>query len=399
MRGRYERRTWQAHPELTHAPPRHRRACEFEIFLPGPLHGDEYDLPGELATVVSEAELAIAHLNHSAAPQLAPLARLLLRTESIASSKVEGIQVDAKQLARAEARDDIGRKASVKALEILANVDAMQFAIEETSSANRVTPYEIVAIHRVLMERSHRRIAGRLRDRQNWIGGNDYNPCGADFVPPPPDDVGPLLEDLCKFCERDDLPTLVQAALVHAQFETIHPFDDGNGRTGRALVQVMLRRRNLAPAFVPPISVILAREKDRYIRGLTAYREGRVLDWIEIFSLATTEASKLADLYLEQVTDLQQRWRDQLKEKANPRSDAAAWSVIEVLPAHPVMTVPVGVAATGKSKPAVNGAMQDLVDAGVLRPLSESQRNRAWEASDLLDLIVGLEEGVAPRSS
>ncbi len=338
--------------------------------------------------------MAISHLNHFA-PRLAPLARLLSRTESIGSSKVEGLQVDAKQLARAEVRDDVGRRASVEALEILANVDAMQFAIEETASATRMTPYEIVAIHRVLMQRSHPRIAGRRRDRQNWIGGNDFNPCGADFVPPPPHMVDQLLEDVCRFCERDDIPTLVQAALVHAQFETIHPFDDGNGRTGRALVQVILRRRGLAPAYVPPISVVLARDKDRYIGGLTAYRDDRVLEWVEVFSLAAAEASKLAETYLGRVTDLQERWRAQLKEKVNPRSDAAAWALIEVLPAHPVLTLPVGVAATGKSKPAVNGAIPDLVAAGILHPLSQSERNRAWEASELLDLIVDLEAGVA----
>ncbi len=395
MRGRYERRAWPARPELTEAPPRYRRACEYEIFLPEPLEADAYDLPGELATVVAEAELAISHLNHSA-PQLAPLARLLLRTESIASSKVEGMQVDAKQLARAEVRDDIGRKASIEAREILANVDAMQFAIEETSSVKRISPYEIVAVHRVLMERSNHKIAGRLRDEQNWIGGNDFNPCGADFVPPPPESVEVLLDDLCRFCERDDLPTLVQAALAHAQFETIHPFDDGNGRTGRALVQVILKRRGLAPAYVPPISVVLARGKERYIRGLTAYRENRVVEWIEVFSLAAAEASKLAEQYLKKVTELQEQWRAQLKEKVNPRSDAAAWSLIDVLPAHPVVTLPVGVAATRKSKPAINSAIPELVSAGVLRPLSLSRRNRAWEASELLDLIVDLEEGVSP---
>ncbi|MBA3431744.1 MAG: Fic family protein [Actinobacteria bacterium] len=394
MRGRYERLTWAARPELTEAPPRYRRACEYKIFLPEPLEVDDYDLPGEVATVVSEAELAISHLNHSA-PQLAPLARLLLRTESIASSKVEGMQVDAKQLARAEVRDDIGRKASVEALEILANVDAMQFAVEETASVKRITPYEIVAVHRVLMERSNQKVAGRLRDRQNWIGGNDFNPCGADFVPPAPGVVESLLDDLCRFCDRDDIPPLVQAALVHAQFETIHPFDDGNGRTGRALVQVILRRRGLAPAFVPPISVVLAQEKGKYIRCLMAYRENHVSKWIEAFSLAATAASKLAEKYLQQVTQLQEEWRAQLKEKVNPRSDAAAWALIDALPAHPVMTLPVGVAATGKSKPAVNGAIPDLIAAGILRPLSESQRNRAWEASELLDLIVDLESGIA----
>lgn len=393
MRGRYEKRAWEARPELTEAPPRYRRACEYEIFLSEPLEADSYDLPGELATVVSDAEVAISHLNHST-PQLAPLARLLLRTESIASSKVEGMQVDAKLLASAEVRADIGRKASVEALQILANVDAMQFAIEETASVKRITPHEIVAIHRVLMEGTNQRIAGRLRDQQNWIGGNDFNPCGADFVPPPPDAVEPLLDDLCRFCERDDVPTLVQAALVHAQFETIHPFDDGNGRTGRALVQVVLKRRGLAPAYVPPISVVLAREKERYINGLTAYREDRVVDWIETFCLAAAGASKLAEKYLRDVTDLQERWRTQLKKEVNPRSDAAAWSLIDVLPAHPVMTLPVGVAATRKSKPAINSAIPDLVTAGVLRPLSESQRNRAWEASELLDLIVELESGI-----
>lgn len=394
MRGRFERRTWVAHPELTQAPPRYRKACEYQIYLAEPLKEDEFSLPGELATVVSEAELAIAHLNSTAAPQLGPLARLLLRTESIASSKVEGMQVDAKQLARAEVRDDIGRKASTEALQILANVDAMQFAIEETAGAPRITPYEIVDIHRVLMERSHPRIAGRLRDRQNWIGGNDFNPCGANFVPPPPEQVGDLLDDLCRFCARDDLPTLVQGALAHAQFETIHPFDDGNGRTGRVLVQVILRRRGLAPAFVPPISVVLAQEKQKYIRGLTAYREDRVQEWIETFSLATTEASKLAEKYLQRVTQLQEEWRVRLQATVKPRSDAAAWALIDVLPANPVMTLPVGVVATGKSKPAVNGAIPGLVNAGILRPLSDSRRNRAWEASELLDLIVDVESGV-----
>jgi Fic family protein len=392
MRGRYERRVWEARPELTQAPPRYRKACEYEIFLPDPLPSTDHALPGEVAAVVSDAELAISHLNRGSAPQLAPLARLLLRTESIASSKVEGIQVDAKQLARSEVRDEIGRRASVEALEILANVDAMQFAIEETTEVERITPDEIAAIHRVLMERSAPRIAGRVRDRQNWIGGNDYNPCGAEFVPPPPEVVAPLLEDLCGYCERSDLPPLVQAALVHAQFETIHPFADGNGRTGRALVQVVLRRRGLAPDFVPPISVVLARDKSRYIKGLTSYREDRVPDWIEAFGLATTAACKLAETYLGKVTELQEKWRRQLKEKSNPRKDAAAWKLIDVLPAHAVMTLPVGVVATGRSKPAINGAIPELVAAGVLRPLSQSRRNRAWEASELLDLIVDLEE-------
>src|SRR5690606_1609012 len=99
--------------------------------------------------------------------------------------------------------------------------------------------------------------------------GNDYNPCGAAFVPPPPEEVPDLLDDLCRAVDEHTLPPLVQAAVVHAQFETIHPFEDGNGRTGRALVQVVLRRRGLSPSFVPPISVVLARHREAYIEGLS----------------------------------------------------------------------------------------------------------------------------------
>jgi Fic family protein len=179
------------------------------------------------------------------------------------------------------------------------------------------------------------RIAGRIRTLQNWIGGNDHNPCGADFVPPPPEHVEPLLADLCEVMTDEALPPLVQAALVHAQFETIHPFDDGNGRTGRTLIHVVLRRRGLAEVFVPPISVVFARGRDRSIDGLTAYREGEVDRWIETFATAAIQATDLAASYLDEVAQRTERWRDMLRVASDPRADAAAWAIIDLLPAHP----------------------------------------------------------------
>jgi Fic family protein len=168
------------------------------------------------------------------------------------------------------------------------------------------------------------RVDGRIRTVQNWIGGNDHNPCGADFVPPPPEHVEPLLADLCGAMADESLPPLVQAALVHAQFETIHPFGDGNGRTGRTLIHVVLRRRGLAEVFVPPISVVFARDRDRYIDGLTAYRNGEVDRWIETFATATVQATDLAAAYLDRVVQLTERWREMLRAASNPRADAAA---------------------------------------------------------------------------
>jgi Fic family protein len=392
IRGRLVAATWTDDGRLM-LPARYRRPCRYEAFVPEPVARIDLVIPGSLAGVVSDAEAAVRSLNATAAPGLAPLARLLLRTESIASSKVEGLQVDARSLARAEAKSDVGRSIGTTTREILANIDAMQLAIEEASSTERMSTDEIVAIHHVLMARSKPDLAGRIRLEQNWIGGNDYNPCGADFVPPPHAEVGRLLDDLCELANADDLPPLVQAAVVHAQFETIHPFLDGNGRTGRAIIHVVLRRRGLAPSYVPPVSVVLARDKERYIAGLTDYREGRVAAWVETFAVVCAQAANLAEDYLGQVRELQERWRDQLRAEVSPRADAAAWVVIDALPGHPVVTVPVAVAATGRSKPAVNQAIEQLAAAGVLEPVSASRRNRAWEAQGLLDLLGGFDAG------
>jgi Fic family protein len=346
---------------------------------------------------VSDAESAIHKLNASADPALEPLARLLLRTESIASSKVEGMQVDARSLARSEARHESGQKIAGTPLEVIANINAMRFAVEEATSGP-LTIEAIIDIHRVLLEGApSSSFAGTVRDEQSWIGGNDYNPCGADFVPPPQSELPRLLNDLVDFCNDDRLAPLVQAAMAHAQFETIHPFADGNGRTGRALIHVLLRRRKLAPFYVPPISVIMAAQKQRYIDSLVSFREGQDERLIEVFALAAARAASLAAAYLDQVIDLQNEWRAALRRMVNPRSDAAAWAVIDVLPGHPVISVAAAAAATRRANSAVNTAVSQLCEAGVLEPISESERNRAWEARGLLDLLTDLESAIPPR--
>lgn len=398
MRGRSIALFWEHDPTL-YAPPKYRRACRYEAFVPEPLAGMGFSLDARVAGVVSDAENAIRGLNAVARPALAPLARLLLRTESIASSKVEGMQIGVLELARAEARVETGGRVGPTTREILANIDAMELAVHEAAAVERFSVDEIRAIHRRLMERApNPHVAGRIRNGQNWIGGNDHDPCGADFVPPPPEYVVPLLEDLCDAIGDESLSPLVQTALVHAQFETIHPFDDGNGRTGRALVHVVLRRRGIAPSYVPPISVALASKREDYIRGLTRYREGDLGSWLESFAVAAARSAQLATAYLEAVGELMAEWRARLSAARAPRADAAAWAVLDVLPAHPVVTAPVAAAATGRAKSAIHHAIAELEAAGVLLPLSQSKRNRSWEAAGLLDLLADLEVGELPSS-
>jgi Fic family protein len=397
MRGRLISQTWAANPTL-YAPARYRRPCSYESFVPRLLAEDEPRLDASLAGVISDAEAKIVALNAAPRAALAPLARLLLRTESIASSKIEGMQADARSLARAEARLETGGRAGPETLEVLANIDAMQLAIEQASTGHELSLGQILAIHRALLEHAPGYGgAGKLRSGQNWIGGNDYNPCGADYVPPPPEYLADLLDDLIAFCSEETLPPLVQAAVAHAQFETVHPFDDGNGRTGRALVQVILRRRGLAPAYVPPISVVLARDRDGYIRGLAAFREERDAEWLTLFAIAAARAADVAGRYLTDVAALKERWRERLGATGKPRTDSATWAVIDVLPAHPIITSPVAVAATGRSKPQVDLAIRRLSEAGVLEPLSDAKRNRSWEAVGLLDLLGAIESEPAPQ--
>ncbi|MEP6780952.1 MAG: Fic family protein [Gemmatimonadaceae bacterium] len=392
MPGKLLPKIWESNPSID-APVRYRRACRFNAYVPDELSSLKINIEGALAGVIAEAEQAVRTLNDEGGNALAPLARFLLRTESIASSKVEGMQVGVRELARAEARAESGSKTGETSAEVLANIDAMTLAVEKAAETEWFSEAEIVAIHRRLFEHSpQHRIAGRIRSSQNWISGNDYNPCSADFVPPPPETLDRLLADLCASINDDTLPPLVQAALVHAQFETIHPFDDGNGRTGRALVHIVLKRRGIAPRFLPPISVIFANAKDRYIHGLNSFRGAGVNEWIEQFASATFQSAKLAQSYLGSVRTLQSHWRDALaSSNAAPRADAAAWTIIDQLPAHPMISAPVAVAITNRAKTRVYEAIDQLTNAGVLIPLSTGRRNRWWEASGLLDLIGQLE--------
>jgi Fic family protein len=397
MPGHHIHRTWQHNPTL-HAPVRYQRACGYDPFIPDALADLNLKIDAAVAGTISDAEGAIRALNTDAGPALKPLARLLLRTESIASSKVEGLHVGVRELAKAEAKTATGGMTSPTAREILGNIDAMILAVDHAAGAVHFGVPEIVAIHERLMAHApNPKIAGVIRTQQNWIGGNDYNPCGADFVPPPPEEVSRLLDDLCEAINNERLPPLVQAAMVHAQFETIHPFVDGNGRTGRALVQVIFKRRKLAPDYLPPISVVLAKARDRYVEGLTAFRAEGVEAWIEQFADATARATWLADAYLKALRTLSEGWRTALDASpAAPRRDAAAWAILDILPAYPVITAPAAVKETGRNAMSVYQGIELLVAAGVLTPLSSSRRHMAWEVRGLLDLIDGLEAGEVP---
>jgi Fic family protein len=393
--GHHEDRFWPADPTAYGRPG--QRGGAYRAFVPEFISEREFPLGGSAVATVVEATQALEHLN-SQPPRVATmgaLARNLLRSESAASSRIEGVRISHKRLARAAYQQDRGRR-DPRAAEVLGNVAAMERAIEFGAGAQPFNVADVLEIHHTLLRFTEdREIAGHVRDKQNWIGGNDYNPVGATYVPPPPEYVADLLDDLCRFIDRTDLAPIAQAAIMHAQFENIHPFADGNGRTGRALIYTVLRRRGEILNYIPPISLVLVGEPKSYVAGLGAYSIGDVSLWCERFSSATVRAARAAEALAEDIEQRQISWLERL---GQPRRDSAVRQLVAALPAQPVIDVTVGQALTGKSHVAVGSALQQLEEAGVLKRLNERKWGRVWECDELLVLVDHAEKSMAtPR--
>ena len=382
------------------------RGCEYEAYVPDPLVGRNFTIEGEVAADIADAEAAIARLNVEATSLVdtEALARILLRAESVASSRIEGLEIGARRLLRAEAARVLGDDPSdVTAVEVLGNIDAMVYGIGAVGPGDPVTVEMLLEIHRRLLSGTRlEEYGGRFRERQNWIGGSAYNPCSAAFVPPPPELVEGLIADLVDFANEDSLPAVAQSAIAHAQFETIHPFVDGNGRTGRALVHLILRRRGLAPRVLPPVSLILATWAQDYIDGLTASRyrgpvtskeasEGINL-WIGRFATACKRAVDDATSFEHEARTIEASWRDRL---GRVRARSAADLLLGVLVGAPVVTVNSASEMLGRSFIQTNEAIQRLVEAGILKQVTVGRRNRAFEAPEIIAAFTVLERQLA----
>ncbi|MDR1767090.1 MAG: Fic family protein, partial [Propionibacteriaceae bacterium] len=264
----------------------------YQAAMPTNIADYEPHAPASLVADMDEALAALVRFeNHvtsrlgSESPALWPMGAVLLRTESMSSSQIEQITASARQLALAQ----LGRSSSVNANTVVGNVAAMEAGI--ALGAELDTP-AILAMHRALLSRQQgiESEAGKFRDRLVWVGRSGATPVTASHVGPPPEAVPPAIEDLVRFMARWDLPFLLQAAVAHAQFETIHPFVDGNGRTGRALVHGLLRRKGVATHATAPLSAGLLTNTRGYFDALGAYREGDARPIVERFC----EASRFA---------------------------------------------------------------------------------------------------------
>jgi Fic family protein len=370
-----------------------RRAFAYKAYVPLPIADEEFPLSSTIAAAAANAEEATRSLNADprSGLNLEGLARQLLRAESVASSRIEGLVLGHRRLAHAAfERSD----RDLTAQGVLANIHALERAVTFAGGSSEVTAAELLEVHRILFEGTRdEHLGGRLREDQNWIGGHASSPQNAEFVPPPAERVPELLDDLCLFVNRHDVPAVIQAAIAHAQFETIHPFHDGNGRVGRALIQIVLRRRGVAPRYLPPVSLALAGEADRYIAGLTSFRNGDEDDWYTVFVDAVFRAATRSSQFAEEVASLQQAW---LEQAGNPRRGSGPRRLIELLPSHPVIDVARASRLLGGTGEQARQAIARLERADVLHQITTGRRNRAWETVGLFELLDRFDRDVGP---
>lgn len=365
-----------------------RTLSEVVVSLPPLLAGLTWDAGVDLQQELDAARRAIIGLDARHGNRLGALGRLLLRTEAVSSSRIERVDATLEDYARAT----VGSRANAGALSMVAATEALTTMVDRAGRSGTIEEETLLAAHGTLLadDPMDGRYAGAYRTMQNWIGGSDYSPRDAIHVPPPPGTVPEYMTDLLAFANRDDVDPIVQAAIAHAQFESVHPFTDGNGRIGRALITAILRRRGLTTTVVVPIASALAARRSRYFSLVNEYRQGSLAPFVQELATAGLVAAEEAGRTAEQIERLPGLWAREVA----PRAGSSAALLLDALLDDPVLTTARARAITGRAASSVGSAVKQLVDAGVLLPLTERTRDQAWVATDVLLELSDLEERI-----
>lgn len=364
-----------------------RRLAEVTVSIPARIAGVSLSVPPGVAAECDEAVRAIASLDATHGPQLRPLATMLLRAESIASSKIEHEIASVEDYVRALH----GAESNSSALSMVRATGALDRLVSGPLDLDT-----LLDAHRRLMRDDpiDGPYAGRWRDMQNWIGGSDHSPRGAIYVPPPPDRVPDLMGDLVDFATRDDIAVIPQAAIAHAQLEAIHPFTDGNGRIGRALAAAVVRRRGISRAVTVPVASALAARRGAYFQALNDFHAGDAVPIISLIATASTVAAEESKVTASRLAELPNDWRERVK----PSKASAAESLLDKLAAEPVVTTEDVEGDLGLSVATTHRVIDRLRGAGIIRPLTNRTRNQVWGAGDILDELADLDVRIAARA-
>lgn len=390
-------------------PRRDRASGPYRAYRPDLLTQGALLLPIQLSEKAAAAEANIRALTGNL-HDLVGIARFLLRAEAIASSRIEGVAPAARQVAMAElGANEHVPNISNQAQLVANNMTILETARQQLVQSPRIEVKHLVGLQAALLADQPNQHG--LRTVQNWIGGSNYHPLTADFVPPPPEFVPELLDDLATYMNGAPHSGIIQAALVHAQFETIHPFIDGNGRVGRALIHTVLTRRGLTPQAILPISQVLATFSEQYVAGLTAFRHSADLNsdefhaaraaWISVFLEAVTAACEQATQLGRELAELRKSWDQRLSQartdaglQRSIRKTSATARVLHDLAATPVLSAQTVQRIHSVSAQAANQALDELATAKILT-MRKRGRTAYFQALEVLELVDDAERRLA----
>jgi len=349
-----------------------------------PLALEAYELPNRAA------ELALARL--SAVSGLVPSVDWLLysaiRKEALLTSQIEGTQATLTDLFDQEAGLELNNRDDVE--EITNYIHAFRMVRDNLRDPGGLplSARLICDAHRILLTgvRGANKQPGELRRSQNWIGGT--RPGNAVFVPPPPDHIAALLADLERYIHTTPtaLPPLVRIALIHAQFETIHPFLDGNGRIGRLLITALLEQWGLLREPLLYLSGYLKRHQEHYYRLLSATRtDGNWEAWVSFFLEGVAHAAAEAERNIVDVATLVTADRRRLLEA--PKAGSAAYRLFDMLPMMPRFTVERARQQLATSFPTANAAVKLLTELGIVTEMTGQRKNRSFGYQRYIELL------------
>lgn len=375
----YEEVPWHLDPDDRQLVPRSARrkiTSTYQAAVPAAISAASLSLPEALSARISELLVRLARFDEEQAARGYDLPALLLRSESAASSQIERLTSSVRNVALAELADDAPANARI----VQGNVAAMRVAL---SLRPGVSKEQICAVHAALIRPTGETFGGQLRDEQVWVGGTPYSPHGALFVPPVPERIDASLDDLVAFSRRDDVNAIAKAAIAHAQFETIHPFVDGNGRTGRVLLHRILSQEGILTQSTLPVSAGLLHDMDAYMEAIRTYQQGDPLPIIEsvveALELALVVGRRVADA----IDDVMDGWRASIVERAG----SAIWRLPQLLAEQPVVTVAFVAERLGITARAASTLVGRACAYGMLRPLGSKRRGDFYQCDELLDLL------------
>jgi Fic family protein len=373
----YEERNWEPAVDVRDSFSAHLTASgPYRASVPPLISGLDVRLDPATQSVAADATAELIRLDTELSRGDSPLVPLLLRAECAASSAIERVTAPAQSIVLAEIEETL----EPHARQIVSHMRADELALTLAGSLDEDA---VVQVQRTLMASTRPDRRGRWRDQQVWIGGGSLGPQRASFVPPHQSRMAESMADLVGFMRRTDLPALAQIAIAHAQYETVHPFLEVNGRTGRAVMQAMLRRADITRSAIVPISAGLLQDTAGYFDALTRYRAGRVDAVVEVFSRAAHMAVASSRVLIDDLDAVRASWETRI----TSRQGSGARRLVPLLERQPVINSRLAVSYLAVTPPNAQLAIDRLVDDGILTQIGSNRRNRTWAARDVLEAL------------